>query len=312
MTAVTPRRETTAIPRRERRSRSALAERRFAVLLTLPALLLFAVVACYPLVNSVLTGFLDESLVIPGTKWAGLSNFADVLHDGFFSTLGRTVVFTAGATVLSFAIGLTLALLLDTKFRGRGALRGIFLFPWVMPGVVVSFLWAWIFNANYGVLNALLKAAGLTDGDTAWLAQPGTAMAAVIVAKSWASFPWVMVMLLAALQTVSGELLEAAALDGAGRWRQIRSVKLPHLRGMILVVVLLEIVWNFQHFDTIYVMTGGGPAQATSTLAVSVYHTAFVDYDLGHAAALGTLWLLVLAVPSAAFLWLAGRDEASR
>jgi len=175
-------------------------------------------------------------------------------------------------------------------------LRGFFLVPWLIPGVVVSFLWMWIFNANYGVLNGLLESVGVIDGPEAWLARPGTAMAAVIIAKSWQSFPWMMVMLLAGLQTVPGELHEAAEIDGAGVVRRFFAITVPHLKGIIGLVVLLEFIWNFQHFDIIYVLTGGGPAGATQTFATAVYETAFKGYDLGRAGALGLLWMVLLMV----------------
>lgn len=292
--------------------RRGLNEGRFALLLALPGLALFGAVALYPLVNSVYTAFLQKSLAIPGSLWNGLSNFTDVLEAGFWPTLGRTIIFALAATLLSFFVGLVLALLLDSKMRGRTVLRGLFLLPWVIPGVVVSFLWAWIFNANYGVLNAMLEALHVTDGNTAWLAEPHSAMIAVVIAKSWMSFPWIMVLLLAGLQGVPHELVEAASMDGAGKWWIIRSVKLPHLRSVIFVVLLLEISYNFQHFDTLFVMTGGGPGKATTTLALEVYRQAFSAFDLGHAAALGTLWLIILAIPSAAYLWVSQREESAR
>jgi len=141
--------------------------------------------------------------------------------------------------VAPFVIGAGLALALNTGIRGRTFLRGILLFPWLVPSVVVSFLWMWIFNANYGVANGVLQALGIIDEPQAWLAQPGTAMAAVIIAKTWASFPWMMVMLLAGLQTVPPELHEAAEVDGAGAARRLTSITLPHLKGIIGLVLLL-------------------------------------------------------------------------
>lgn len=253
-----------------------------------------ACVVLYPLLSALVTAFFKQSLVIPGRTFVGLANITDVLQDDFLRLLRQTLVFTLGTTILPFVIGFALALALNTKIRGAKVLRGLMLLPWLVPGVVVSFLWMWIFNANYGVMNALLEALGLIDGPQAWLAQPGTAMVAVIVAKTWQSFPWMMVMLLAGLQTVPRELHEAATVDGAGTVRRFRSITLPHVKGIVGLVLLLELIWNFQHFDIIYVLTGGGPAGSTQTFATAVYETAFQGFDPGHAGALGLLWMVLL------------------
>lgn len=275
-------------------SHRGLSDSQFALLLTLPGLALFGAIVLYPFVASLVSGLFEQSLVRPGRQFVGLANYADLLGGQFWPVLRSTVVFTVACTVIPFVIGMALALALNTPIRASGFLRGAFLLPWVVPSVVVSFLWLWIFNANYGVLNGALLQLGLGTGDTAWLGQPGTAMAAVVVAKSWTTFPWMMVMLLAGLQTVSRDLLEAAAVDGADAVRRFFSITLPQIKGVVGIVLLLETIWNFQHFDTIYVLTGGGPAGATTTFSVAVYQMAFRGFDLGGAGALGGLWVLVL------------------
>jgi multiple sugar transport system permease protein len=266
----------------------------FAFLLTVPGLALLLAVVVYPLITALVTAFFRQSLVTPGREFVGLQNIVDVLQGDFFRLLGQTLVFTLGTTIAPFVIGFGLALALSTKIRGTKVLRGVMLIPWLIPGVVVSFLWMWIFNANYGVMNALLEGVGLIDEPQAWLAHPTTAMIAVIVAKTWQSFPWMMVMLLAGLQTVPHELHEAAEIDGAGTVRRFFSITVPQMRGIIGLVLLLEFIWNFQHFDIIYVLTGGGPAGATQTFATAVYETAFTGFDLGHAGAIGLLWMILL------------------
>jgi multiple sugar transport system permease protein len=271
-----------------------LSDGQFAVLLLLPGVALLAGVVLYPLVAALVTAFFEQSLVLPGRTFVGLQNIVDVLQGDFLRLLRQTLVFTLGTTILPFVIGFALALALNTKIRGAKVLRGLMLIPWLVPGVVVSFLWMWIFNANYGVMNALLQSIGLIDDPQAWLAQPGTAMGAVVLAKTWQSFPWMMVMLLAGLQTVPVELHEAAEMDGAGTVRRFFAITLPHLKGIVGLVVLLEFIWNFQHFDIIYVLTGGGPAGATQTFATAVYETAFQGFDLGRAGALGLLWMILL------------------
>ncbi|MFI6425300.1 carbohydrate ABC transporter permease [Promicromonospora sp. NPDC050880] len=271
-----------------------LSDGQFALLLLLPGGALLLGVVLYPLVAALVTAFFEQSLVVPGRTFVGLANIVDVLTGDFPRLLWQTLVFTIGTTVFPFVIGFALALALNTRIRGAKVLRGLMLIPWLVPGVVVSFLWMWIFNANYGVLNAVLEAVGLIDGAVPWLAQPGTAMTAVVVAKTWQSFPWMMVMLLAGLQTVPRELHEAAEMDGAGTVRRFFSITLPQVKGIVGLVLLLELIWNFQHFDIIYVLTGGGPAGATQTFATAVYETAFHGFDLGHAGALGLLWMVLL------------------
>ncbi|WP_184818532.1 carbohydrate ABC transporter permease [Jiangella mangrovi] len=281
----------------------------FAVALTLPGLALLVAVVLYPLVSALVTAFFEQSLVIPGREFVGFENIQAVLESDFWRIFRQTLVFTVGSTLVPFVIGFGLALALNTGLRGQKVFRGVFLVPWLVPGVVVSFLWMWIFNANYGVANGLLEGLGIIDEPHAWLAEPGTAMAAVIIAKTWASFPWMMVMLLAGLQTVPPELHEAAEVDGAGTIRRFFSVTLPHLKGIVGLVLLLEFIWNFQHFDIIYVLTGGGPAGTTQTFATSVYETAFRGFDLGRAGALGLLWMIILLVLVVVYVRFSERGE---
>lgn len=272
-----------------------LKDAHFALLLVTPALVLFLAVICYPLVYSMYVGFTNTNLLTGVGKFVGLDNIVNVLRGEFWSYLGHTAAFTLGATALSFTVGLGLALALNTGLRGQAFLRGIFLLPWLIPGVVVSFLWLWLLDANFGVVNGVLTSAGLIDNNVAWLGSPTGAMISVILAKAWHSFPWMAVLFLAALQGIPKELYEAAMMDGGGAWVKFRSVTLPHLRSAMFLAGLLEIVWNFQHFETIYVMTHGGPAGATTTFSVGLYSEAFEAYDLGAAGAIGVLWMLILS-----------------
>jgi multiple sugar transport system permease protein len=286
-----------------------LSELRFITLLLLPGTALLVGVVLYPLLRSLASAFFSESLLYPGSTWVGLKNIVDVLNDGFWGLLGQTLIFTVGSTIVPFVLGMALALVLNQRFRGQRFLRGAFLIPWLLPGVVVSFLWMWIFDANYGVLNGLLQQLHLIDHPVAWLFNTDSARAALIIAKSWNSFPWIMVMLLAGLQTVPGELHEAASMDGAGTIRRFFTVTWPHIRGVAGLVILLEFIWNFQHFDTIFVLTGGGPAGSTQTFATQVYDTAFKAFDLGHAGALGLLWMGLLLILVVVYVRFSERNE---
>ncbi len=289
-----------------------LSERAFLAFLLAPGVLLLCAVVLYPLIRSLVSAFFRESLLYPGMSFVGLGNVLDVLEKDFLRLTSQTLIFTVGATLIPFLIGLALALVLNQRFRGQTFLRGAFLIPWLIPGVVVSFLWMWIFDANYGVLNGMLMSLGLTDSPIAWLFQTDTARGALILAKTWNSFPWIMVMLLAGLQTVPTELHEAAAMDGAGVVRRFFAVTWPHIRGVAGLVILLEFIWNFQHFDMIFVLTGGGPAGTTATFATAVYDTAFKGYDLGHAGALGLLWMVLLTALTVVYVWLSERGDAEK
>jgi len=281
----------------------------FALLLAAPGVALFLGIILYPLLASLVNSLYRQSLVLPGREFVGLENFGDVLGGDLLPVLRNTIVFTAGSTVIPFLIGLSLALALNQRMRGSAVLRGALLMPWIIPSVVASFLWLWIFNANYGVLNGLLVRAGVLDSGAVWLGDPSTAMLAVIIAKSWASFPWIMVMLLAGLQTVPADLMEAAEVDGAGAIRRFFAITLPHLKGVVGIVVLLEVIWNFHHFDIIWVLTGGGPAGSTTTFAVDVYRTAFRGFDVGSAAAMGVFWMIILTLLVVVYLRVMERGE---
>ncbi|MFF6983801.1 carbohydrate ABC transporter permease [Streptomyces sp. NPDC008343] len=278
-------------------------------MLAAPAVALFIAVAVYPLVASFWTSLYDQSLVRPEREFVGLRNYAEVWPD-FVDRLGNTLVFSTLATLFPLLIGVSLALLLNARLKGRAVLRGALMLPWLFPGVVVSFLWAWIFNDSYGVINHVLSQLGLPEVD--FLGQPATAMAAVVIAKTWNTFPWVMVVVLAVLQTLPREQLEAAALDGASRPQRFLHVSLPHLMGPVALVTMLEFIYNFGSFDMIFVMTGGGPGTATMTLAVSLYQYAFTEFSLGRAAAMGVLWLGALSVVCAAYYLLNKKLEGRR
>lgn len=288
-----------------------LSDTQVAILLVMPALALLFTVILYPLLNSMVIGLMDKSLIYGGDEFVGLKNIREVLRGDFPLILMNTLVFAIGATILPYLIGFGLALVLNGPVLGRGFLRGAFLMPWLVPSVIVSFLWLWIFNANYGVLNGILRNLGLIEQNLNWLSTGGSAMTAVIIAKTWQTFPWITVMMLAALQTIPGDLIEAAAIDGANRLQTFRNVTLPHLRGVSSIVILLSLIWNFQHFETIYVMTQGGPAKATTTFSIAVYQTAFQAFDLGEAGALGILWMLLLSVVVIVYLRFGMNQEES-
>jgi len=264
-----------------------------------PALVFMLVAMIWPLVLSISKAFVHTDPVTRRPLFSGLDNFVFFFsNNSLVKTLPITLVFVIGATALAFVLGLLWALVLEQIRRGRGILRAITLVPWVLPSVVTAFLWAWIFNGHFGVLNGVGGALGLLDENVVWLADPATANIAVVIARAWQSMPWFVLILIAGLQSVPSELVEAVRVDGGGNWRVFRHVVLPHLRFTVLVALILGAMGNLQLFDLIYAMTGGGPAGSTSVMSLVVYQQAFQIFDLGTAAAIGVIWILLLLVPT--------------
>lgn len=293
--------------------RRPMSSRTFAIILILPALLVFAAVIGYPFIQSLISGFFQGSLLNDERTFVGLDNVVGMVTTGsFWAMVAQTGIFVVLSTLGAILLALALALALNTRISGAGFWRTTFLIPWIVPGVVVSFLWSWIFNTNYGLLNTVVGALGGPQ-DTNWLNDPGLAMAAIIIAKIWHSFPWMAVLLMAAMQSIPAETHDAAAVDGARGWRKQVHIILPQIKAAIALTVLLELIWGLQHFEIPYVMTGGGPVGFTTTLSIGLYKQAFTNYDLGQAGAIGVAWTVIMAVLAIFYAVYSIREEkASR
>lgn len=276
-------------------------ERRIGWLFLAPALLAFALVIALPFLRALGYAFTRYDLQTPEPIFIGLGNFRAILASpevlGAFATTAIYVVFATGFTVI---LGLAWAILLNQTFRGRTALRALSLLPWVLPSTVCAFVWGWIFNSRYGILNAALLESGLIPFPTAWLSTSTGAMTAIVVTKVWLSIPLFMSFFLAGLQSMDREQVDAARVDGAGNFAILRDHVLPHLKPVLLVVMVLGVIGNLQQFDTIYALTGGGPVRATTVLSIEVYRRAFDQWDIGMASAIGLLWVATI-LPAAYF-----------
>jgi multiple sugar transport system permease protein len=227
--------------------------------------------------------------------FVGLDNYARVLgDDAFWHSLGVSLAFTTLCVALHMAIGLALALLLDRLRFARTALRIAFLTPWMVAPAVGATIWLWLLEPQFGVVNDLLRRLGWIDAPVAWLGTPITAFASVVAVDVWRGVPFVMLLMLAGLQTIPREQYEAAALDGAGAWQRFRHITLPNLRYLLVVASTLDIINTVRHYDTIGVMTAGGPAGATEVLPALLYNTAFRGNRFGEAAAIGVLLLAIV------------------
>lgn len=278
-------------------------EGRFGVLLLVPALTAFGLVVFWPFLQALGLSLYEYTLQTPEPVWNGLENFREALSS---STVRQSFVVTAiyvfFATFFSIVLGLAWALILNQPFRGRSVLRSVSLLPWIMPSVVTAFLWGWIFNSRYGLLNYAALETGMVEFPQAWLSTSGGAMAAIIITKVWISIPLFMAFFLAGLASLDREQIEAARVDGAGNWPVLKDHILPHLRPVMLVVIVLAMIGNLQQFDTIWALTGGGPVRATTVLSVEVYRRAFEQWDIGMAATVGVLWVATILPPAYFYL----------
>lgn len=275
----------------------------FWVLLA-PSLMLFIAIIFYPLFNTILLSFQSLNLADPlDNAWVGLKNYGEVLTNPTFDFWGSVVfsaLFSVLSTLVAFVIGFAFALLLNLPLRFQTLWRGLALVPWVIPYVVVAYLFFYMFNSQYGIMNELLTSIRLFGWQPfptplGWFGGTGKlAMIAVIFASIWSKFPFFTLMLLAGLQTLQQDLLDAATVDGAGMWGRFWYVIVPSLRGIIVVVTTLQFIWSLNEFTIIYSMTQGGPGNATNNIITNIYLTGFMNQNISIAATIGTIWLIML------------------
>ncbi|MET9830208.1 sugar ABC transporter permease [Streptomyces sp. NPDC006385] len=281
--------------------------------LVLPALIPILILSVGPLLYGILLAFTDaQSGRTRPTQWIGALNFRDLLHDTLFWESFRIgLVWAVGVTVPQFLLALGLALLLNQDLRLRWLARALAIVPWAMPEIVVGVMWRLVYNPDAGILNETLRDLGLGDGRD-WLSGLGTALPAVIVVGVWAGMPTTTVALLAGLQNTPRELHEAAAVDGAGAWRRFRTVTWPALRPVALSITALNLIWNFNSFALVYVLTSGGPGGRTRLPMLFAYEEAFRYGQFGYAAAMGCVMVAVISILLALFLVgrLRGGDDA--
>lgn len=286
-----------------RRGGLQAAQRRVGILMLLPAATAFVLIILYPFGQALGLSLFEDTLQSIQPTFIGLANFQDVLTSPeTWQSFLLTAIYVGCSTGGTLVLGLGWALILNQPFRGRGAIRALTLLPWVVPSTVSAFIWAWIFNSRFGVINGVLLETGLIDVPQAWLSTPEGAMLAVVLTRIWRSIPLFMAFFLAGLQNVDGEQLDAARVDGANNFAILRDHLLPHLRPVLIVVVVLGVIGGLQDFDTIFALTGGGPVRATAVLSIEVYRKAFEQWDIGMASAIGVLWVATLLPPAFFYL----------
>lgn len=282
-----------------------------AYLFLMPALLLLGLVILYPFGHTFWLSFHHKVLIRPDQdSFVGLQNYLRVMRDpDVWSVVVQTFVFTLSSVLMKIVWGLLGALLLNVKMRGAGWVRSLYMLPWLVPSVVAALTWRWMFHDQFGIVNAMLRSLG--GSGVNWLSESASAMFAVIVVDVWRGLPLMTVLLVAGLQMIPRETLEAAVIDGASIWQRFWKVILPQLRATLIMAGTLSLIGTFNSFNIIYVMTGGGPAQATEILVTQVFRMAFQSFNFGYAGALAVLILLVITLMTGLYKkWLSGREEA--
>ena len=279
-------------------------------LLLAPSLLLIGGLVLYPVAYNLWLSLFDKHAFLATQRFVGIEHYRYFLTDAqFWSAVRYGLVYSGATMVLQLALGVLAALLLNETFRGRGLLRGVVLFPYLIPTIVAVILWKWLLNDSYGLVNSVLLGVGAIRVPVGWLG-PDHIMTSLIVTSVWQFFPFVVVTYLARLQTIPPELYEAAEVDGAGAWRRFVHVTLPQTRQVLVVIVLLRSIWMFTKFDTVWLMAGDGAvSRYVRTLPVYAYSRTFTYLQAGMGAALAVVMFLTLVAATAVYLKVLRDDE---
>jgi multiple sugar transport system permease protein len=280
------------------------------LLLIAPTLLIFGAVILYPLCSAIYLSLFSIYTPTLQGPWVGLANYADILSSSdFWSSLWATGLWTGGTLTVQMLAGIGVALLLNENIALRSLARGLILFPYFISTVVAVLVWRWLFNDLYGMLNHILITLGLIDMPMNWLGVMPNALLSLIFIGAWKYFPFVVIAVLARLQTIPSSLYEAATMDGAGAWSRFWDITLPQLRDVLGVIILLRTIWDFKEFDLIWLLTAGGPINHTRTLPLLVYQEAFGLNRMGRASTYAVAMMAVMLVFMIAYLIIARRRE---
>jgi multiple sugar transport system permease protein len=287
-----------------------ISEGRFwAYLLILPSLVLVGAVVVYPVIDGILLSFREFRLNRPalGTPWIGIEHYATLMQDPVVRlALRNTLVWVTFGALSQFALGMVAALALHRPLRGISILRVLVLLPWLLPSVVSANMWRLMLDSRLGVINDLLMRLGITDAPRAWFTLPETALFEVLAVELWKNFPFFTLFLLAGLQAIPQELYDASGVDGAGAWQRFRTMTVPLLTPVIVAAVILRVIGLFNSPDVLLILTGGGPGNATQTISLYGFQTAYLKFDFGYAAAISVLALACLMAFTVVYVRVSG------
>lgn len=269
-----------------------------ALIMLTPAIIFLALMIAFPLGKVIHDAFNHVHLINKSmTGFAGLDNFKTVVSDEHFGqAVKNSILWTIFSVLGEYILGLITAVLLNQKLRGRAIFRTFIFIPWLVPIIVAGMTWDWLLNPEFGIINYTLTNMNIIDTPINFLGDSRYALATVIFVNIWRSFPYYTISFLSAMQSIPGDLTEAAAIDGAGVFRRFFSVTLPQLRSVSLVIVFIHVIWTAVNFDFIWVMTEGGPNYATETLPIMIYRYSMKKFDVGAASALSTMMFTVMVV----------------
>lgn len=280
------------------------ADDRIGILFIVPFALAALVFMVYPVGEAVRLSFFEHNPLRPdASRFVGLANFRTIADDPlFWQSFRQGAVWTAWSILLQTVVGVALALLLHLPLRGISIFRGLLLFPYIVPTVVIALVLQWMLNGDIGVVNWSLKGAGLIDEDIYWLATPSMAMASTIALNVWKYTPFVTICVLARLQSIPLELYDAARVDGAGALRRFVDITLPQLAEVLTVVVIFRTIWTFNKFEEIYLLTKGGPGTSTFNLAIYSFEQSVANLKMGVGAATGVVMMFLLFAGSLVYM----------
>jgi len=280
------------------------------IYLLLPALVLLAILIVYPLINSIIISFHSQLIYEQKGKFVGLQNYIDFLKDKeFWHSFLLSIEWTLANVVGQVVLGVIMSLFLNEQFKGRTIVRGLVLLPFFMPVVSIMLMWRWMLNDSYGIINYLFMSIGIIKEPISWLGSTQYAFPVVIFISIWRYFPFVIINVLAKLQTIPTELYEAARIDGANTFSEFWYVTLPQISDVLKIVVMLRIIFMFKKVDEIMMLTNGGPGSSTEVLPLFAYRNAFEAMQLGKGAASSIIVLIILMVLMAIYFTYSDQKE---